>query len=379
MTDRLKIAVYAICNGEKKFVERFMRSCEGADLVIVGDTGCPPEDDAAHEFRRCAAEVHKIHIKPWRFDLARNAVLTLVPPDVDVCISLDVDEVLTPGWRERIEAVWQRGVTNNLWYYFDWGHDIVFPYHKIHSRDGWHWHHACHEELRLDARMQVVNAYCYDGGPLVKHYPDSTKSRGSYMAILEASVKEDPNDPSHYFYYSRELVAYRRYDEGIAALTTYLGMKAASNQNERCYAMRLLSKCWMEKGDLHKAEGWAAQAAAEAPNTREPWMLLAELAYKRADWWACLAYGQRCVSIKEKAKVYTCDPAVWLAQPHDYIALAAFHLGFYDLAVEHGEIAVKLEPHDKRFALNLEFYRAKQEGLSDASELRSHPKESAGV
>jgi len=373
----LKIAIYAICNGEAKFVERFMKSCEGSDAVIIGDTGCPADDDAASEFKRLGATVYPIYVRPWRFDLSRNAVLALIPPDIDVCISLDVDEVMVEGWRERIEEVWDPAITNNLWYYFDWGCNIVFPYHKIHSRDGWHWHHACHEDLRLDARMQQVNAYCYAGGALVRHFPDNTKSRGSYMSILEASVKEDPNDPTHYFYYARELVAYRRYDEGIAALEKYLSMKAASNQNERCYAMRLLSQAWRDKGDFYKAEGWASQAAAEVPNTREPWALLEELAYRKKDWWACLAHGMRCVSIKDKHLVYTVDPSVWLAQPHDFVALAAYNLGFYDLALEHGRKAVELEPNDVRFKINLNFYEKK--GQSDGKELPAVPAENAEV
>jgi len=372
----LKIAVYAICNGEKHFVERFMKSCEGADAIIIGDTGCPPTDDAALEFRRLGATVYPIHITPFRFDLTRNAVMALIPPDIDVCISLDVDEVMVEGWRERIEKVWEPGVTNNLWYYFDWGHGIVFPYHKIHSRAGWHWHHACHEDLRLDARMQVQNAHAYEGGALVKHYPDQTKSRGSYMAILEASVKEDPHDPTHYFYYARELVAYQRYDEGITALERYLEISGPSYQNERCYAMREMAKAWMGKGDLRKAEGWAAQAAAEAPNTREPWFLLAELAYRKKSWWESLAYAQRCVSIKDRAKVYTCDPSVWTGQIHDYLALAAYNLKFYNIAIEHGKLAIELSPEDPRFKTNLGFYLKEKD---DAGKLPDLPTEDAEV
>ena len=41
---------------------------------------------------------------PWRFDVARNHALSLIPDDVDLCISLDLDEVMVPGWRAALEA-----------------------------------------------------------------------------------------------------------------------------------------------------------------------------------------------------------------------------------------------------------------------------------
>jgi hypothetical protein len=62
---------------------------------------------------------------------------------------------------------------------------------------------------------------------LVSHHPDPTKSRGQYMEMLEAAVKEDASDPSHYFYYARELTFYKRWTEAREALTHYLGMNGA--------------------------------------------------------------------------------------------------------------------------------------------------------
>jgi hypothetical protein len=50
------------------------------------------------------------------------------------------------------------------------------------------------------------------------------------------------------------------------------------------------------------------------------------------------------------------DPAVWGAKPHDLLALAAYQLNKYDVAIEHGQIACKLEPSDDRLKRNLEFY-----------------------
>ena len=32
--------------------------------------------------------------------------MALIPADVDVCLTMDMDEFLAPGWRPKLEAVW---------------------------------------------------------------------------------------------------------------------------------------------------------------------------------------------------------------------------------------------------------------------------------
>jgi glycosyltransferase involved in cell wall biosynthesis len=351
-----KIAVYAISKNEAHFVERFCASAKDADLILIADTGST--DGTVDVARHCGAVVHDIHVRPWRFDVARNAALALVPGDVDICVSLDIDEVLEPGWREEIERVWEPGKTTNLWYLFDWGCGIRFPYRKIHSRHGYRWKHPCHEDLAIDPR--VTEVFARTNKLLVSHHPDPTKSRGQYMEILEAAVKEDDRDPTHFFYYARELTFYRRWSEAIAALHKYLGMNAASNQNERCYAMRLLGKSYAEKRDNAQAEKWYTMAAGEAPNTREPWCELAMLMYRQARWEECFAYSMRALRIKDKTLVYTCDPAVWGHWAHDLASIASWHLGLKDLALAQAELAAQASPDDPRLAANLRFMRNNQ-------------------
>ena len=118
MTKQLKIAVSAISKNEEQFVHRFCDSARDADLICIADTGST--DATVARAIECGAVVHDICISPWRFDLARNAAIALLPRDIDIVISLDLDEVLEPGWREEIERVWQ-GNTTRLRYKFDWG------------------------------------------------------------------------------------------------------------------------------------------------------------------------------------------------------------------------------------------------------------------
>lgn len=347
----LKIAVYAISKNEEQFVERFANACKEADLVMVADTGST--DGTVEACQRHGIAVHNICITPWRFDHARNAALALLPRDIDVCISLDLDEILEPGWREEIERVWEHGKTTRLEYFFDWGHGIKFRYQKIHARHGYFWHHPCHEYPVNDKRIEEV--WAYTDKLLVTHHPDPTKSRGQYLDLLELSVKEDPRCPRNAFYYARELTFYQKWQEAVEALHRYLDMPEATWPNERCYAMRLLGKAYDHLGDYWNAVAWLRRSCAEAPNTREPWCDLAMFLYRRHEWVECYGASLKALSIKDKQLVYTCDPLVWGSWAHDLAAISAWHLGHKDEALRHCKDAIEADPNDVRLKANLKW------------------------
>jgi len=352
----MKICVYAISKNEEQFVERFCTAAKDADLILIGDTGSSDATVAkAHE---CGAVVRDIFISPWRFDLARNAVLALIPRDVDVCISLDLDEELQPGWREEIERVWKDDTTR-LRYMFDWGCGISFYYEKIHARHGYMWHHPCHEYPVPDGRITEV--WAQTDMLLAVHKPDPTKSRGQYLDLLELSVKEDPDCPRNAFYYARELSFHRHWQQSIDACETYLKLPRAVWQNERCYAYRVKGRCYSELGQPEKAEKSFHLAASEASNTREPWCELAMLMYRQHRWAECFAYAMRALQITNRLMVYTVDPEVWGAQPHDLASIAAWHLGLKTVSIEQAQIAVEKAPWDQRLQQNLRFVRGELE------------------
>ena len=342
----MKIAIYAISKNESQFVERFCRSAKDADLIVIGDTGSI--DNTVELARNNGAIVHDICISPWRFDKARDAVLALIPRDIDICISLDLDEVLEEGWREEIERVWKDNTTR-LRYKFDWGSDITFYYEKIHHRHGYHWKHAVHEYPIPDKRIQEI--YAHTDKLLVSHHPDPTKSRGQYLPLLEMAVEEDPRCPRNAFYYARELTFYSKWIEAIVALRHYLDMPEATWQNERCYAMRLIGKCYEQLGQ--DGRDWLHKASHEAPNTREPWYDLAMAEYKREEWRACYDAICKALEVTNKELVYTCDPDVWTYKPHDLKSIAAWSLGLRDIAIEECKIAIEKSPNNERLQANL--------------------------
>ena len=95
---KYKICVYAIAKNESKFVKRWVDSMQEADAIYVLDTGST--DDTAQKLKELGVNVKIEKITPWRFDIARNKSLELVPKDTDICVCTDLDEVLQKGWRK---------------------------------------------------------------------------------------------------------------------------------------------------------------------------------------------------------------------------------------------------------------------------------------
>ena len=106
----MKICVYAICKNEEKFVERWFNSAKDADGIFVLDTGST--DNSVKKLKKLGVKVKTKEIIPWRFDDARNESLKMIPNDYDLCVCLDLDEVLLPGWYENLKNLYSKDLHN---------------------------------------------------------------------------------------------------------------------------------------------------------------------------------------------------------------------------------------------------------------------------
>ena len=156
--NKYKVCVYAITKNEEKFVKRWYNSMQEADEIYVLDTGST--DNTVAKLKKLGVKVEVKEIKPWRFDVARNASLNLVPKDTDICVCTDLDEVLEPGWRQVLEDIWE-GHTR-VRYNYDWSFDtqgnpaVNFYIDKIHLRNGYTWTHPVHEVLKCNFPEKII-------------------------------------------------------------------------------------------------------------------------------------------------------------------------------------------------------------------------------
>ncbi len=349
--NKYKINVYAISKNESKFVDRWMDSLSEADNVYVLDTGST--DDTVSKLKKRGAIVQEKTISPWRFDVARNESLKLVPEDTDICICMDLDEVIEAGWRKKLENLWDKNITR-LRYNYNWSFDeygnpaVNFYIEKIHQRKGYKWTHPVHEVLVYDG---IENALTTDE-ITVNHYSDKEKSRSSYLPLLELSVKEDPEDDRNMHYLGREYMYYGKYNECIDTLIKHLNLKSATWKDERSASMRFIARSYKALNRIDEAKLWLEKAREETPYLREPYVESAMLEYENGNYQEAEKYLLIALKIKDKYKNYINEPFCYDGTIYDILSICKYNLGKIAEGLYYLDIALKYDPKNKRLIEN---------------------------
>lgn len=347
----MRVAVYTVALNEEKHVERWYESTRDADVHLIADTGST--DKTRTIARKLGIKILSLHLNPWRFDDSRNAALAALPADIDYCVSLDVDEVLLPGWREGLEDAHVAGIDWPKYnYVFSWRSEgipnIEFKGIKIHPRWGVRWKYPIHEI------PVACDGWTHNWGHAdvtIHHLPDNEKSRGQYLTMLESAAREEPHSARLAYYLARDYYFAQKYEEATREFLRYLASDEYPYPEERCEAYRYLSFM-----DPDNAEFWLKQAISQNSGRREPYVDLARFYADRAEWNKSLHSAQKALEIVERPKTFLCEARAWGGLPHDQIAVAAYQLKQYELALEHGRIALEFDPDDDRLIKNQEFY-----------------------
>lgn len=361
---KYKICVYAICKNEIKFVERWIKSMSEADYIAVLDTGS--EDGTFERLKELGVITEQKIIKPWRFDVARNESMKLIPSDTDICICTDLDEIFEPGWRRLFEMNWSEN-TKQASYRYTWnfnsdgseGH--VFYSEKAHSYGEFCWTHPVHEVLSYVGSDPLVKKVI--PGVQLNHYADESKSRGQYLPLLEMSVKESPDDDRNMHYLGREYMFYKQWDKCIETLKKHLEMPRAVWRDERCASMRFISRALIAKGNKKDALGWLFKAIAEAPYLREPYIETADLMYSQKNWNGVIFFCEEALKITEKTLSYICEPFAWGSRPYDLLAIAYFNVGNYEKSLDNARKAYEKEPGNNRLKENVSLIENSNKGI----------------
>ena len=355
-----KICVYAITKNEEKFAKRWFNSMKEADEIYVLDTGST--DQTVKILENLGVHVTTKIIDPWRFDIARNESLKLVPSDANICVCTDLDEVFEVGWREKIESIWQDDTTR-LAYNYNWALDkknnpiVNFYIEKIHSRNDYTWTHPVHEVLTYIGKDKENKITTND--ITLNHYPDSTKSRSSYLPLLELSVKENPEDDRNMHYLGREYMYYGKWNEAIDTLIKHLSLKSATWRDERCASMRFIARCYKNLNRFEEARMWLDKAITESPYLRDPYMERALLEYHLENWQDVEKYSLKALEIKTHQKTYINEVFSWDNTPYDLLSIADFYLKKYDEALKYAKLALKMNPKDERIQNNIKLIEEK--------------------
>lgn len=343
----MKIAVYTIAKNEEQFVQRWADSCTEADYRFILDTG---STDKTSVMAGVFGIPHETKVfNPWRFDHARNYALTQLPNDIDICISLDMDEVLQPGWRKALEAM-PAGTTRPRYkYVWSWKQDgsegLIYGGDKIHARHGYYWAHPVHEVLKP---VRAEHQEWIDGLE-IHHHPDPEKSRAQYLPLLELAVAEEPFDDRNRFYLAREYFFSGEY--GLAHQHFVRHIELSKWMPEVAASCRYLAKI-----DTEKAEQWLVRACSMDPGRRESWVALANYYHDQRMWQSCRNACFNALAVENKPLDYLCEDWAWGERAADLMALSCHKLGLKQEAVRYGQMAIDLNPSDQRLKDNLLFY-----------------------
>ena len=348
-----KIAVYAICKNEEKFIKRWYESMKEADAIYVLDTGST--DNSVNLLKNLGINVIQKEIKPWRFDVARNLSLDMIPNDIDICVCTDLDEIFIPGWRKSLEKIWKNNNINRLGYNYNWNFDkdgnptINFYIKKIHSRKGFIWTHPVHEVLtNIDNNEKMIDT----DEITLNHFPDNTKSRSGYLPLLELSVKEKPLDDRNMHYLGREYMYYGKWNKSIDTLIKHLNLPTATWKDERCASMRFIARCYTKLKRYDEARMWYDKAINEASYLRDPYIEKALLEYNFKNWPEIERLCNNALKIKNHQKTYINEIFSWNETVYDLLSLAYFYQNNFEDSLNMINEAIKINPNDKRLINN---------------------------
>ena len=350
-----KICVYAIAKNEIKFIDRWYNSVKEADYVCVLDTGST--DGSVEKFKSLGIILKEKKYDNFRFDVARNDSLKLIPKDADICVCVDIDEEFEKGWTKILKDNWKDD-TIQARYRYTWNFNsdgsegIVFMADKIHKNKMFKWTHPVHEVLTpvLDLKGEIIDLPNIQ----LNHRADETKSRSSYLPLLELSVKEDPTDDRNMHYLGREYMFHGDYEKAIETLKRHLSLPSATWPDERSASLRYIAKCYESLNDHENQEKYLLLSLIENNKTREPYFQLGEFYFNQQRYLQSCIFFEEMLKIEKRELNYLSLPTCWGSLPYDYLSICYYELGDTKKAVK--DVLTALEySSEQRLKDNLKF------------------------
>ena len=227
---------------------------------------------------------------------------------------------------------------------------VNFYIEKIHTRLDYKWTHPVHEILEYTKNDNENKKYTDE--ITLNHYPDNTKSRGSYLPLLELSVQEDPTDDRNMHYLGREYMYYGKWNESIDTLIKHLKLPNATWKDERCASMRFIARCYQNLNRFDEARMWLNKAIEEAPYLRDPYLELALLEYNQNNFDEVKRLCLDALKIESHQKTYINEVFSWDHTVYDLLSLCYFNENDIKNSLYYIDKALEISPDNERLINN---------------------------
>ena len=355
-----KICVYAICKNESAFVERWLDSMQEADYIVVLDTGS--SDDTFEKLKndKRVTRVEQKIINPWRFDVARNESMKLVPDDANILVCTDFDEIFEPNWADTIKNQWISTKHNRGCYLYAFSHTDngyptdIFTNDKIHTRD-FQWKFPVHEVLfPINVDYLSYETLNFGDKVFLHHFPDKEKERSYYFDLLKLRSDENPNDYLTQYLLAREYGLKEDYDQAIIEFNKLINMGRYVRVDNVALvsAYGLLGDIYKIKKDLGKAIEYYTKAIICDKTYRDAYLCIAEIYNEFGLYESAKAMIKDAIKNTYQQFDWAERATTWAEKPYDILSVAEYYLNNINDGIIYAEKALEFSPNDERIQKN---------------------------
>ncbi|ANB62059.1 tetratricopeptide repeat-containing glycosyltransferase family 2 protein [Anoxybacteroides amylolyticum] len=340
------VSLCMIVKNEENVLARCLDSVSDlVDEIIIVDTGSTDNTKAI-----ASRYTEKVMDFPWRNDFSAARNFSFQHATMDYIFWMDADDVLLEKDRHQFR---------HLKHTLDPSVDSVTMIYNLSTDENgnvtaslrrnrlvkranvFQWYGAVHEYLEVWGTI-INSDIAITHQPLHPH----RHSKRNLHIYEERLAQNETFSPRDLFYFANELFDHQQYERAIEYYEKFLKTNKGWIE-DNIYACGKLADCFYEIGNKEKAFHYALQSFSyDTPRAefccRLGYYFLQCQQYQSAVFWYKLATQLE----KPKENWGLINHICWTWLPHLQLCVCYYHLGEYELAYKHNEIARQYAPEN---------------------------------